>query len=76
MSKHSELNPRKTLDGYKKLISESGLFDAEFYSKAYSFPDGSGTDVLEHYLTLGWRQGFDPKPIGRSPGFAGEAVKV
>jgi len=40
----------------RDIIASSSLFDAEWYEKTYEV---SG-DPAEHYLTKGWKLGFDP----------------
>ena len=42
-------------------LSVSSLFDADWYGRQY--PDVSADDLLEHYLTTGWREGRDPGPL-------------
>lgn len=41
-------------------IKQSELFDAEWYRKHYGLEQGA--DPAAHYLTQGWKQGFDPSP--------------
>ncbi|PRD52905.1 glycosyltransferase [Phyllobacterium myrsinacearum] len=46
----------------RDLVASSGLFDELFY--ALQLPDAGdcGTDLVEHYLKAGWKQGIDPSP--------------
>lgn len=46
------------LDAQKKAISK--YFDEYFYRSEYNLD--SRTNALDHYLRVGWRQGFSPAP--------------
>jgi hypothetical protein len=48
--------------GNRRLIEESGLFDASWYLKQTPEAAYSGFDALEHYFYLGWKQGRSPGP--------------
>ncbi len=45
-----------------KLIIFSGYFDAEWYLKKYPDVRKSNIDPVEHYLTIGWKKGYNPSP--------------
>jgi hypothetical protein len=53
---------RKLTARNRRLIEQSGLFDADWYLK--QIPDGalSGLDPLEHYFYIGWKEGLSPSP--------------
>jgi hypothetical protein len=58
-------------------IEQSGLFDAKWYVEHAPDAAQSGLDPLDHYLTIGWRQGYSPGPrfdttwyLGRNNGIA------
>ena len=49
--------------GYRSeadVIALSGLFDADWYSAQYEDVLESGSDPLEHFCLLGWREGLLP----------------
>lgn len=50
------------------------MFDADFYRQEYPAAVAGGIDPLEHYLSSGWKQGFEPSAefsmrayLGRNP---------
>lgn len=43
-------------------IEKSGLFDENYYKNTYPDVKKIGMDPLEHYLTNGWLEGFNPGP--------------
>lgn len=45
-----------------RAIQEGGLFDADFYLNEYPVVAIGGKDPLKHYLTQGWKVGFEPSP--------------
>ena len=47
--------------GYQ-IIAHSGYFNKKWYLKQYPDVKNSGTDPIEHYLTVGWKQGYNPSP--------------
>ena len=51
---------RRILD-QERLVRTSGLFDEDWYAKAYLNGDGL-TDGLSHFLRVGARRGYDPGP--------------
>jgi glycosyltransferase involved in cell wall biosynthesis len=44
----------------RRIIEESGFFDADWYRARY--PDVEGLDPLDHYLAHGWVEGRSPGP--------------
>ena len=42
------------------ILQESGLFDDEYYRAHGRLP--TDQDPIDHYLRLGWRQGYQPNP--------------
>ncbi|NDU99425.1 glycosyltransferase [Pseudoroseicyclus tamaricis] len=42
------------------LANIAPYFDATFYRARYPHVPGSDADLARHYMSLGWRQGFDP----------------
>ena len=46
----------------KKLVKESGFFDADWYVSHYQDVVTLGLDPLEHFMWLGWRLGRSPGP--------------
>ena len=44
----------------KKKIS--GLFDEQYYKNQWHDVDWEGVDPIEHYITVGWKEGRDPRP--------------
>lgn len=53
----------------KMLILQSGLWDEEFYVRASGWCRRGDDTPLDHYLTKGWRQGWEP-----SQHFNGNAI--
>jgi glycosyltransferase involved in cell wall biosynthesis/GT2 family glycosyltransferase/SAM-dependent methyltransferase len=47
----------------RKLITDSGLFDAVWYSKRFADVAKVGLDPLEHYFRIGIYAGRDPGPL-------------
>ena len=45
------------------MIRDSGLFDQDWYLATYPDVAGSGLDPIEHYLTIGAPQGYNPNPL-------------
>lgn len=45
---------------YNKIISESGMWDEDFYSTSYNIPKEK---ALCHYIELGWMLGYNPSPF-------------
>ena len=43
-------------------VEQSGLFDPKWYVEHTPGAAQSGLDPLDHYLTIGWRQGYSPSP--------------
>jgi hypothetical protein len=43
-------------------IEQSGLFDAKWYVEHAPGAAQSSLDPLDHYLTIGWREGYSPGP--------------
>ena len=46
-----------------RTIRDSGLFDVDWYLQAYPDVEQSGQDAIEHYLTIGAREGRNPGPL-------------
>jgi len=44
-------------------IEQSGLFDLEWYVARVPDAGSSGLHPLDHYLTIGWKQGHSPGPL-------------
>jgi hypothetical protein len=55
--------PLTPLDEQIALVRESGLFDAAWYRERYPEAAGPEIDPIEHYLTIGAAQGYDPSPL-------------
>ncbi|MBL6652248.1 MAG: TIGR04372 family glycosyltransferase [Reyranella sp.] len=49
-----------------RILSESGLFDSDYYSAKYSVPRA---DALAHYVQRGAYDEFDPNPVFRSAAY-------
>lgn len=49
--------------GERRLIHESGLFDADWYLEIYPDVAARGADPLLHYLRFGAREGRDPNSL-------------
>jgi glycosyltransferase involved in cell wall biosynthesis len=47
----------------RKLITESGLFDEDYYRSNLAGENLQHQSLLEHYLEIGWREGRDPNPL-------------
>ena len=47
-----------SVDDLINIVRESILFDAEWYRQEYQIPEQ--IDVAEHYVTIGWKKGYDP----------------
>lgn len=45
-----------------QLVSNSGIFDSEWYLQAYPDVAEARADPLRHYMELGWREGRNPGP--------------
>lgn len=45
------------------LIERSGLFDRAYYLEKYADVLPSGVDPVEHYVTIGAREGWNPSPL-------------
>lgn len=45
------------------MIRDSGLFDSDWYMATYPDAASSGLDPIEHYLTIGAVQGYNPNPL-------------
>lgn len=43
-----------------KLIKKSNLFDAQLYETRYGINGKLNIDPIVHYLTLGWKKGYNP----------------
>lgn len=66
---HYELNgrvegricpPYKKTRSALKVIEESPLFDAAWYKEQYGISED--VSVAEHYLEIGWQEGYNPSP--------------
>jgi hypothetical protein len=44
-------------------ISQSGIFDADWYRATYPHLASTEGDPLEHFIAIGWREGRDPGPL-------------
>jgi hypothetical protein len=63
----------------RRIIEESGLFDPTWYRTKYPDVAGHVGDLLEHYLSLGWKEGKDPGPNFNTQAYWGanpEAAKA
>ncbi|MHB8872554.1 MAG: glycosyltransferase family 61 protein [Myxococcaceae bacterium] len=58
----SKLSPTWRLQKLKRLLLETGLFDAAFYSRNADVAS-SGLDPLSHYLKVGEAEGRSPHPL-------------
>lgn len=45
-----------------ELVKNSGLFDPQWYLRAYPDIATARIDPLQHYMIIGWREGRDPGP--------------
>lgn len=45
------------------MVRDSGLFDENWYRRAYPDIEQSGLGAIEHYLTIGAREGRNPGPL-------------
>ena len=50
-------------DGDVALVRDSGLFDEDWYRQTYPDVEQSGLGAIEHYLTIGAREGRNPGPL-------------
>ena len=53
---------RLTAKDDRRCVVKSGLFDTSWYLAQYPEAAASNLDPLDHYLTIGWRQGRSPGP--------------
>lgn len=51
-------------------ISDSRLFDTDWYVTRYPDVTASGLDPIVHYLTIGAARGYDPNPLFRTGYYA------
>jgi GT2 family glycosyltransferase len=49
--------------GAKKLIRDSGLFDADWYSRHYTDVAAGGGDPFVHFMTKGFQEDLNPNPL-------------
>lgn len=54
---------RRRLEATRQIIEASFLFDSNWYLQTYTDVAHAGVDPLQHYLTIGWREGRDPGPM-------------
>jgi hypothetical protein len=45
-----------------ELVRKSSLFDSEWYLRTYPDVAEAGLNALDHYMSVGWREGRDPGP--------------
>ena len=45
-----------------KIIKRSKFFSSKFYLSTYFKNSNEDIDPIQHYLTVGWKQGYDPSP--------------
>lgn len=71
------------IEADRRLVLESGVFDAGFYRDAAGLDED--TDPVSHYLSVGWRSGLNPGPrfdggfllpYYESAGFSGSPAKT
>jgi hypothetical protein len=61
VSNQSDLSQEKIDDATRSLVRASEVFDEHWYLKHY--PDARSWDSpLDHFLTKGWKLGYDPGP--------------
>ena len=48
------------LNRNRRLIRKSGLFDEKYYLLRYPDVRFADVDPLQHYLTIGWKEGRSP----------------
>jgi glycosyltransferase involved in cell wall biosynthesis len=79
----SEAAPAKTLlsdddrpRDARRIIEESGLWDAEFYCRIYPDIDPKQMDPLDHYVNHGGREGRRPHPLFDGPWYTSEYPDV
>ena len=63
---------RTLTESERQLISDSGLFDAAWYSEKYPDVGMVGLDPLEHFLRIGIHMGRDPGPLFCSQFYASQ----
>ncbi|SFP89995.1 Glycosyltransferase, GT2 family [Variovorax sp. PDC80] len=59
-----------------KAIKDGDLFDAEFYRQQCPRGVGPGTDLLQHYLSVGWKLGLEPSPRFSAVAYMGRNADV
>ncbi|WP_175345301.1 glycosyltransferase [Bradyrhizobium sp. ORS 375] len=50
-----------------RMIEDSGLFDRAYYQSQFEGGVPRGMDLLNHYVTKGWREGKSPQPLFSVP---------
>jgi len=55
-------SPDEAREDLRRIIRQSGLFDAEAYLRERPVVAAMGLDPIDHYLDEGWKQGADPGP--------------
>ncbi|NEQ97182.1 MAG: tetratricopeptide repeat protein, partial [Cyanothece sp. SIO2G6] len=59
--KVTDISQLQDIKRVKALLTMSHLFDPQYYQRRYQL-EGL-TDLLDHYLTVGWQQGYQPNPL-------------
>ncbi len=60
--RNTQLNASKLALTETELSSVRAFFDPQFYRDRYPDVSGSDEDLLRHYLSVGWREKYDPSP--------------
>lgn len=70
----------ENLDGQSasdiELVSRSSLFDEAFYRKQILEVYENSAQLAHHYITRGWRLGYDPSPFFSTSGYLGRSPDV
>lgn len=63
MSSEENINFDKLLKEATEIIKDNNLFDEEYYAKEYPQVAKEHDDLLEHYLTKGYKEGKNPSGL-------------
>ena len=74
-SKFNPIKAKKYLESYDKIM-KSGLFDKNYYLKAYPHIEKSGMDPLLHYLFYGYKEDKNPSAQFNLVRYLGEYPEI
>ena len=74
-SKFNPIKAKKYLESYDKIM-KSGLFDKNYYLKAYPHIEKSGMDPLLHYLFYGYKEDKNPSAQFNLKRYLGEYPEI